>query len=142
MNKGVRQCPYGKEGGGGRAGASSGDVPLHIPLLLYGSNPARRPRAISRSCGGGWPEADLTPTILHIPPANARAATTETRSTSSARVLASSAQLVGSRCHAMPSRVTAKSISRDFRNSENLKICRASFMPRYLFRWSTKTVPR
>ena len=49
---------------------------------------------------------------------------------------------MGSRCHAMPSRVTAKSISRDFRNSENLKICRASFMPRYLFRWSTKTVPR
>ena len=45
------------------------------------------------------------------------------------------AQLVGSRCHAMPSRVTAKSISRDFRNSANIKICRASFMPRYLFRW-------
>ena len=45
------------------------------------------------------------------------------------------AQLVGSRCHAMPSRVTAKSISRAFRNSANIKICRASFMPRYLFRW-------
>ena len=45
------------------------------------------------------------------------------------------AQLVGSRCHAMPSRVTAKSISRDFRNSANIKICRASFMSRYLFRW-------
>ena len=45
------------------------------------------------------------------------------------------AQLVGSRCHAMPSRVTAKSISRAFRNSANIKICRACFMPRYLFRW-------
>ena len=45
------------------------------------------------------------------------------------------AQLVGSRCHAMPSRVTAKSISRAFRNSANIKIFRASFIPRYLFRW-------
>ena len=87
--------------------------------------------------GGLWADCRTS-----SPATNARAATTETRSTSSARVLASSAQLVGSRCHAMPSRVTAKSISRDFRNSENLKICRASFMPRYLFRWSTKTVPR